>query len=91
VSTINGADTSVEEIGANTCKVEYDKNEQTVVCTGVADGACVTVYNLGGMSLGKAVANGNAAVISLAGQPQGAYLLVIKSKGCVRTHKFVKW
>ena len=91
VSTINGAETGIGEVGVNGCEVKYDKAAQTVVCSGVAAGATVEVYNLGGVSVGKAVANGNEAVISLAGQPQGAYILVIKENGAVRTHRFLKW
>jgi hypothetical protein len=41
--------------------------------------------------VGKAVANGSEVAISLAGQPQGAYILVIKENGVVRTHRFLKW
>jgi hypothetical protein len=91
VSTINGAETGIGEVGVNACEVEYDKAAQTVACNGVGVGAAVAVYNLGGMSVGKAVANGNGAVISLVGQPVGAYILVIKENGAVRTHRFVKW
>jgi hypothetical protein len=91
VSTINGAETGIGEVGVNGCDVEYDKATQTVECSGINAGTDVAVYNLGGMSVGKAVANGSAAVVSLAGQPQGAYILVIKENGAVRTHRFVKW
>lgn len=91
VSTINGAETGIGEVGVNGCEVEYDKATQTVECSGINAGTDVAVYNLGGMSVGKAVANGSAAVVSLAGQPQGAYILVIKENGAVRTHRFVKW
>ena len=91
ISTINGKETAVENVGVNACKVEYDKSTQTVTCTGVADAGNVAVYNLGGMQVGKATVCGENATVSLAGQPQGSYLLVIKQEGVVRTHKFVKW
>jgi beta-galactosidase len=91
VSTINGAETSIGEVGVSGCKVEYDKAKETVVCCGVGREANVAVYNLGGMSVGKAVAKGDDAAVSLAGEPQGAYILVIKSGDAVRTHRFVKW
>ena len=91
ISTINGAETGIGEVGVNACKIEYDKATQTVVCNGVNTGTDVAVYNLGGMSVGKAVANGSEVAVPLAGQPQGSYLLVIKSGDSVRTHKFVKW
>jgi beta-galactosidase len=91
VSTINGAETGIGEVGVNACKVEYDKATESVICNGIAAGTAVAVYNLGGMSVGKALAEGSIAAVSLAGQPQGAYILVIKDKGAVRTHRFVKW
>ena len=91
ISTINGAETSIEEVGVNGCNVEYDKEKQTVTCNGVSAGTTVAVYNLGGISVGKAVAKGNDAAVSLAGQPQGAYIAVIKENGVVRTHRFIKW
>ena len=91
VSTINGAETGIGEVGVNGCQVEYDKANQAVVCSGVSAGADVAVYNLGGISVGKAVANGSDAAVSLAGQPQGAYIVVIKDNGTVRTHRFIKW
>ena len=91
VSTINGADTGIEETGVTGCKVEYNKEAETVVCNGVAAGTDVAVYNLGGVSVGKAVADSPSVAVSLAGQPQGAYILVIKDGGATRTHRFVKW
>jgi beta-galactosidase len=91
VSTVNGSSTNVGEICVNTCKVEYDKAKQAVVCTGAGEGTDVAVYNLGGVLVGSVVASGSCAAVSLAGQPQGAYILVIKEKGAVRTHRFVKW
>ena len=39
----------------------------------------------------KAVAAGGEATVSLAAQPKGSYLAIIKSAGTVRTHKFLKW
>ena len=89
VSTINGAETAIDKVGVNGCKVEYDKATETVICNGA--GADVAVYNLGGMSVGTAVYDATDAAVSLAGQPQGAYILVIKENGAVRTHRFVKW
>ena len=91
VSTINGAETGIGKVGVNACEVEYDKATESVICNGIAAGTAVAVYNLGGMSIGKSVANGAAVAVSLAGQPQGAYILVVKDKGAVRTHRFLKW
>ena len=91
ISTINGEETGVVNVGMNACRVEYDKASQTVVCSGVADTANVAVYNLGGTLVGKAVVSGDKVVVSLVGQPQGSYILVIRNGDAVRTHKFVKW
>ena len=91
ISTINGKETGVAAVGANACKVEYDKALQVVTCAGVADGTGVAVYNLGGTLVGKAVVSGSKANVSLTGQPKGSYILVIRHEGSVRTHKFIKW
>ena len=91
ISTINGEATGVASVGVNACEIEYDKASQSVACTGVADGACVAVYDLGGASVGKALVSGSKAIVSLAGQPQGSYIFVIKNGDAVRTHKFLKW
>ena len=91
VSTTNGSNTKVDEIGVNACKVGYEKVKQAVVCDGIDDGTDVSVYNPGGVVVGSAVADGSCAAVSLAGQPQGAYILVIKDKKNVRTHRFIKW
>ena len=91
ISTVNGGTTGVDKVGVNACKVEYDKASQTVSCAGVNDGTSAVVYTLGGLSVGKAIVSGGNATVSLAGQPKGAYILVIKDGDAVRTHRFVKW
>ena len=91
VSTINGAETAVENPGVNACQVKYDKANQAVVCTGVTASTGVAVYDLGGMQVGKSTAHGDSVAVSLANQPQGSYLLVLKNGESVRTHKFMKW
>ena len=91
VSTVNGAETSIGEVGVNGCEVKYDKAKETVVCNGVGLGAEVAVYNLGGMPVGKPAVSGSDVAVSLAGEPQGAYILVIKNGDDMRTHRFVKW
>ena len=65
--------------------------EQALVCENLPEGAEITIFNFGGVAVGKAAAAGNAAKVSLAAQPQGSYLVVIKSSGAMRTHKFIKW
>ena len=91
ISTTNGASTGIAKAGVNACRVEYDKASQSVKCTAVAEGTSVAVYSLGGTSVGKSVASGDKAFVSLANQPQGSYILVIRHGDDVRTHKFMKW
>ena len=91
ISTTNGASTGIAKAGVNACRVEYDKASQSVKCTAVAEGTSVAVYSLGGTSVGKSVASGDKATVSLANQPQGSYILVIRHGDDVRTHKFMKW
>ena len=73
------------------CRVDYDAEQETVVCENLADNAVVELVNLGGVSLGKAVAYDGCVTMSLAGQPRGAYLLIMRDNGEVRTYRFLKW
>ena len=90
ISTLKDVDTAVEAPAVNACEVNYYAAAEMVSCNNLADGAEVAVYNFGGVQVGKASANAGKAAVSLAGQPRGSYLLVIKGDG-VRTHKFIKW
>ncbi len=91
ISTVNGAETGIGEVGVNACSVNYVAGEQALVCENLPEGAEITIFNFGGVAVGKAAEAGNAAKVSLAAQPQGSYLVVIKSSGAMRTHKFIKW
>ena len=90
ISTLKDVDTAVEAPAVNACEVNYDAATETVSCNNLVDGANVAVYNFGGVQVGKDSAVAGKASVSLAGQPRGSYLLVIKGDG-VRTHKFIKW
>ena len=91
ISTLKDVDTSVETPAVSACVVEYDAVAAVVSCNNMPEGAEIAVLNLGGMSVGKAVAVGGNAAVSLSAQPKGAYLLRIKDGANVRTHKFLKW
>ena len=91
VSTVNGSDTGVDNVGSAASVVEYDLASQSLRCAGLPEGAEISVVNFGGAQVNKAIAVGGEAVVSLAGQPQGSYLAIIKNAGAVRTHKFLKW
>ena len=91
ISTINGKETGIDGTDAAACTIKYNKDTMSVACCGIADGSVVTAFNLGGVQLGKATACNGSAVISLAGQPQGEYLLVIRDGKSLRTHKLLKW
>ncbi len=91
VSTINGKDTGIDNVGVEACTVVYDAASQVVSCGNVDAGISVEVVNMGGVSVGKAVAVDGSASVSLAGSPKGSYLLIIKGNGEQRAHKFLKW
>lgn len=90
-TTVSEINTGIEENSLKACNVSYDAEAQAVTCENLSDGAAVELVNLGGVILGKAVAVGNEVVVSVAGQPKGAYLLIIKEGGEQRTHRFLKW
>ena len=89
ISTVNGKDTAVDATDVTASQVKYDVETRSLHYSGLAADADVRVYNLGGVEV--AAATGCEAVLSLAAQPQGSYIAVIKSAGVVRTHKFIKW
>ncbi len=91
ISTINGKDTGVAGFVTDMCAVEYDVASQTLRCSGLPDGAEVTVVNFGGVQVGKAVAAGGEVTISLASQPKAPYIAVIMCGANVRSHRFIKW
>ena len=89
ISTINGKETGIGNTGVVACDIVYDKASQSLLCSGLDADADVTVINFGGVK----VANGKGAEVqlSLASQPKGSYIVVVKSGGAVRSHKFIKW
>ena len=91
ISTINGKDTGVENVGIAACEVEYDAATQQVVFFGLPEGAEVTVVNFGGVQVGKTVATGGEATVLLSAQPKAPYIAIIKSGNDVRSHRFIKW
>ncbi len=91
ISTINGAETGVDNVGVATSTVEYNAASQTLHCAGLLAGAQVTVVNFGGVQVGSATVVGGEAAVTLAGQPQAPYIAIIKCGDEVRSHRFIKW
>lgn len=91
ISTVNGSDTGIDETDADNAVIEYDATTQSLVCAGISDGSEVIVVNLGGVEIGKSVVSGGTVTVSLATEPIGSYLAVIRNADrVVRTHKFFK-
>lgn len=91
ISTINGAEAGVDNVGVATSTVEYNAASQTLHCAGLPAGAQVTVVNFGGVQVGSATVVGGEAAVTLAGQPQAPYIVIIKCGDEVRSHRFIKW
>ena len=91
ISTVNGENTGIEENRSEESVITYDASSESLCCSSVADGAEVIVMNPGGVITGKAVAIDGTAVVSMSSNPQGSYIVVIKSANKQRTHKFFKW
>ena len=78
---------------ASASSLSISTTDDAVVVSGQMEaGTTVTLYDLGGSTLGKQ--NTDAATtsmkVSTAGLPHGSYLLRIDSTSGIRTHKFVK-
>ncbi len=91
ISTINGEETAIENVGIGACGVEYDAASQQVIFSDLPAGTEVTVVNFGGVQVGNAVAVGGEATVSLAAQPKSPYIAIIRSGNNVRSHRFIKW
>ena len=91
ISTINGEETAIENVGIGACGVEYDAESQQVRFYGLPADAEVTVVNFGGVQVGKAAAAGGEATVALSAQPKAPYVAIIRSGNNVRSHRFIKW
>ena len=61
--------------------VKYDVASEAIVCTGTFNsGTTATLYNMGGLTLGTAVAEGGVITLPAARMPHGSYLVVIRSE-----------
>ena len=90
-STGKTTETGVESTTAYGCKIGYDENSESVVCSGMVEDMSVKVYNLGGVLVGKAILSVGESYtqISLRNQPRGTYLVVLNNGE--RTHKLLKY
>ena len=61
-------------------EVNYDAASKAIVCTGAfTSETTATLYNMGGLTLGSAAAEGNSIVLPAEGLPHGSYLVVIRN------------
>lgn len=73
---VTGIDTPMQSHYA----VRYDAASKAIVCTGAfSESAAVTLYNMGGLSLGTAIATGDTVVLPVRNLPHGSYLVVIRN------------
>ena len=88
--TMTGVETVKKDVDALT--IRHDAAARQVLCLGqMTAGTTVSLYNIGGVLLGQAKANGTATSLSLSteGLPVSTYLVVVRSAEGVRTHKLV--
>lgn len=73
--------------------IRHDNAAEAVVCSGkIEAGTDISVYNVGGVCVASARTSGPVSSVSLstAGQPSGSYIVVVRNKDGVRSHKLVK-
>lgn len=96
IPIINGEQVGVAPVVAadNAWTFRYDKGSKKVYCEGVANGRVqVMLVNQGGVCLSHREVNNNAPsqlAFSLNGQPNGSYLVVLKSANGQQVYKFMK-
>lgn len=89
ISTVNGEATSIDSIGLDACDISYNATDETLMCDNLPEEAAVTVVNMGGVTVGRAIGD-NGHIVSLSGVPVGSYLVIISANGNQRVHKFLK-
>lgn len=96
IPIINGEQVGVTPVVAadNAWTFRYDKGSEKVYCEGVANGRVqAMLVNQGGVCLSHREVNDNAPsqlAFSLNGQPNGSYLVVLKSANGQHVYKFMK-
>jgi len=73
--------------------IRMDRSREAVVCEGLIEaGTVISVYNPGGLKVAEARAAvpGSMLEASMTGQPSGSYVVVVRGKDGVRTHKLLK-
>lgn len=73
--------------------IRMDRNAEAVRCEGTIEaGTSVSVYNLGGVKVGEARAAGSvpSLEVPMTGQPAGSYVVTVRNRDGVRTHKLLK-
>lgn len=89
----NGSTGIGTPVGPAAASIAYDRSADALVCQGrLPAGTTAAVYNMGGVRVAGARLSSAAAslTLSLAGQPRGSYIVVLRSADGSRTHKFVK-
>ena len=74
------AATGISTPQVNHYTVRYDAALGAIVCTGtLAPATTATLYNMGGLPMSEAVANGESIMLSTGRVPHGSYLVVIRN------------
>lgn len=88
----NKIQTGNDMLQADQTNISYNRPADQIICTNLTENSKVTICDLGGKILAEyhnAPAKGTITA-SLKGQPHGTYLIIIRSKAGVRTHKLIK-
>ena len=77
--------------GTSALKVTHDASNVTIAGN-IEAGTTATLYNAGGVCLGKATAASatSGLTLSIEGQPHGSYIIAIDAPHSRRVHKILK-
>lgn len=82
-----------QQAGVYGYRIGIDRETGNVVCEGnVEAGTSFAVYNVGGVKVAEAscAAPVSRVLVPLAGEPSGSYIVTVRGKDGVRTHKLLK-
>jgi beta-galactosidase len=69
--------------------VRFNVVDGTLVCSGLASGDSVAVYNMGGVLVSSAVAASQVVALPVANQPHGSYVVIVKNGNKYEAYKIL--
>ena len=80
-------ESGIESVTAGAAR--FNVVDGTLVCSGLASGDSVAVYNMGGVLVSSAVAASQVVALPVANQPHGSYVVIVKNGNKYEAYKIL--